>query len=74
MKTVLMAPSIGSIVQVIAPAGVISQVILHIIIGMVMPGIDPIMLIMGFIIIGFMPVIIGIGCIAGCIVLSVSEE
>lgn len=80
MNMSLMASFMGSMVQVIAPAGVISQVIRHIIIGMAMPGIPPIMpiigimefIIMGFIIMGFMPVIIGIiGCIAGVMSVSV---
>ena len=54
--------SIGPISQVIMPFGAIAQVILHIIIGIVMPGIPPIMpiigimpFIIGFIIMGFMP-------------------
>jgi hypothetical protein len=62
-----MESSIGPISQVIMPFGAIVQVILHIIIGMVIPGIPPIMpiigimpfiigfIIMGFIIMGLMP-------------------
>jgi hypothetical protein len=62
-----MESSIGPISQVIMPFGAIVQVILHIIIGMVMPGTPPIMpiigimpfiigfIIIGFIIMGFMP-------------------
>jgi hypothetical protein len=57
-----MESSIGPISQVIIPFGAIVQVILHIIIGMVMPGIPPIKpiigimpLIIGFIIMGVMP-------------------
>jgi hypothetical protein len=61
-----MAGSIGAISQVITPFGAIVQVILHIIIGIAMPGIPFIMpiigmlAIIGFIIIGFMPPIMGI--------------
>jgi hypothetical protein len=66
MKVSFMVSSIGPISQVIIPLGAIVQVILHIIIGIAMPGIPfiiPIIgmpAIIGFIIIGFMPPIIGI--------------
>ena len=80
MNMSFIAGSIGAISQVIMPFGAMLQVILHIIIGMAMPGIiigmPPIIgfIIMGFIIIGFMPPIIGIMgiiCIAVFMVLSI---
>ncbi|WP_420133378.1 hypothetical protein [Rhodopseudomonas sp.] len=72
MNMSFMAGSIGAISQVIMPAGDIVQVILHIIIGMAIPGIAmsgmPIIdmpAIIGFIIMGFIipgiPPIIGMG-------------
>lgn len=84
MNMSFMAGSIGDISQLIAPPGVMVQVILHIIIGIAMPGIIPVMgmppiiigfIIMGFIIIGGMPPIIGIigimVCIAAFMVISI---
>ncbi|MFT3937699.1 hypothetical protein [Rhodopseudomonas sp.] len=78
------AGSIGTISQLIVPFGDIVQVILHIIIGIAMPGIPIIDMpaIIGFIIIGFImagiPPIIGIGmgiigiiCIAVFMALSI---
>lgn len=63
-----MEASIGAISQVM-PFGVMVQVILHIIMGIAMPGMPPvigipIIGIMPFIIIGFIPPIMGIICIA----------
>lgn len=57
------------VISQVMPFGVIVQVVLHIIMGIAMPGIPPIIGIpiigiMPFIIIGFMPPIIGIICIA----------
>lgn len=68
MNMSFMEASMGVISQVM-PFGVIVQVVLHIIMGIAMPGIPPIIGIpiigiMPFIIIGFMPPIIGIICIA----------
>jgi hypothetical protein len=80
MKTSFMESSMGPISQVIMPAGVMVQVILHIIMGIAMPGIPFIIpgigiimpFIIGFIIMGFMPPIMGIiACIAGFIAGSV---
>jgi hypothetical protein len=86
MNMSFIAASIGAISQVIMPFGAMVQVILHIIIGigiaipgMPMPGIaiigmPPIMgFIIGFIIIGFMPPIIGImGIICIAVFMAVS--
>jgi hypothetical protein len=86
MNMSFMDGSIGAISQVIMPLGAMLQVILHIIIGigMPMPGIAipgiPIIAmppIIGFIIIGFMPPIIGIIgiiCIAVFMTLSISRD
>lgn len=68
MNMSFMEASMGVISQVM-PFGVIVQVVLHIIMGIAMPGIPPIIGIpiigiMPFIIMGFMPPIIGIICIA----------
>jgi hypothetical protein len=65
MKASFMAGSIGAISQVITPFGAIVQVILHIIIGIAMPGIPFIMPIIGMpaiigFVIEFMPPIVGI--------------
>jgi hypothetical protein len=61
MKASFVVSSIGPISQVIIPFGAIVQVILHIIIGIAMPGIPFIIPIIGMpAIIGFMPPIIGI--------------
>ncbi|UYO46662.1 hypothetical protein KQX63_11900 [Rhodopseudomonas palustris] len=84
MNMSFIAGSIGAISQLIVPFGDIVQVILHIIIGIAMPGMPIIDMpaIIGFIIIGFImpgiPPIIGIGmgiigiiCIAVFMALSI---
>jgi hypothetical protein len=61
MKASFMASSIGDISHVIMPFGAIVQVILHIIIGIAMPGMPFIMAIIGIaFIIGLTPPIMGI--------------
>ncbi|WP_346297408.1 hypothetical protein LRC39_11960 [Rhodopseudomonas sp. P1] len=73
MNMSFIAGSIGAISQLIVPFGDIVQVILHIIIGIAMPGMPIIDMpaIIGFIIIGFImpgiPPIIGIGIGMGII-------
>ncbi|PWR24997.1 hypothetical protein DKG74_04305 [Zavarzinia aquatilis] len=75
-------PAIGSILHIM-PCGVISQVILHIIIGIIMgimpfiicgimPFIMPIIGIWGICIIGIMPFIIWGICIIGAVIMIVS--
>ena len=81
MNMSFIAGSIGAISQVIMPFGAMLQVILHIIIviaiampGIIIPGIIGMPPIIGFIIIGFMPPIIGIMgiiCIAVFMALSI---